>query len=109
MRPIVLRTDDASGDPVYSPVCPLDLRLVPFQVTVSCLIQGTVTYSVEWTNDDIWAPGYDPLTGNWNAMTDLSAENAAATGTLISPVRAIRLAQTAGNGSVEATVLQAGW
>lgn len=109
MRPIELTTEDASEDPVSSPVCPLDLRLTPFQVTVDCVVTGTVDYDVQYTNDDIWAEGYDPATGNWIPMTDLDGEVADAVGTLISPVRAIRLLQNSGDGSVTARVVQAGW
>lgn len=107
MRPILTTVTDVN---VSGPV-PLDLYLKPFQVTIQCIITGGPTYSVQYTNDDIWATGYNPATGNWFTLSGLSGAVASAVDTLISPVTAIRLNVTAVGAptdSVAMRVTQAG-
>jgi hypothetical protein len=31
---------------------------------------AVLTYQIEVTNDNVFAPGYNPATGNWNIFTD---------------------------------------
>ena len=109
MRPITLTTSDASGGEQASSVCPLDIRLDPFSVTMRSTVTGTATYTVEYTTDDIWAPGYVPAAGNWSPFTAMSGSTVSAEATIVSPVTAIRLRQTLGNGSVALRVVQAGF
>lgn len=109
MRPVVLTTDDASGGAVGSAVCPLDIRLTPFQVTVQVVATGTVDYDLQYTNDDVFAEGFDPATADWTTHTGMDGATASGVATLISPVSAIRLLQNSGDGSLAARVIQAGW
>lgn len=108
MRPITLTTSDASGGEQSTPVCPLDWRITPFQITLQANVTGVATFTVEYTSDDVYAVGYNPATGLWFPVTDMSAASADASATLISPVTAIRMRQTAGAGSVQLRVVQAG-
>jgi hypothetical protein len=59
--------------------------------SIQTSISGTVTYSVQFTNDEVFAANYDPAAGNW--FNYASASGATAT-TFISsfvPVTAVRL------------------
>lgn len=108
MRPITLTTSDASGGEQSTPVCPLDWRITPFQITLAADVTGTATFTVEYTSDDVFSATFNAATALWFPVTGMSAATADASATLISPVTAIRMRQTAGNGSVRLRVQQAG-
>lgn len=108
MRPVRLTTSDASGGAKASSVCPMDLYISPFNVTLQTLVTGTANYDIQYTKDDVFAVGYDPSTGQWTSLTGMTGATAAAEATLISPVTAVRILQNSGTGSVRLTVLQAG-
>lgn len=110
MRPIRQSTSDASVTPQATPVIPLDLYLAPFNVSLRAVVTGTATYTVEYTEDDVFAEGYDPddASSTWNPLDDMTDATATAYTTLVSPVTAVRMRQTLGDGSVELVVLQAG-
>lgn len=104
MRPITLAiTGTGQSVPI-----PLDGYITPFQVTLQTLVGGTVSYSIEVTNDNVFAAGYNPATGNWSAVTGLSTLTAAGQATLISPVAAVRINQASGSGTTTLIVRQAG-
>lgn len=104
MRPVTLQTSGVQD----SPVCPMDLYIAPFQATITTVVTGAATYSVQWTLDDVWSPTFNPATAQWNPLVGMNAAVADAQETLISPVTAVRLIQTAGAGSVVARIAQAG-
>ena len=107
MRPIT-RTQTNVGDDI--PV-PLDLYLTPFNVTIQCVISGGPTYTVQYTNDDVYAANYNPATGNWFDLAGITGAVVNAVDSLISPVTAIRLRVTAVGAptdSVQMRVTQAG-
>lgn len=108
MRPVYLQTSDASGEEQITDVCPPDIYLNPFNISLRADVDGTVEYTVEWTNDDVFDPDFDPATAQWTAVAGMTAANADANATLISPVRGIRLRQTAGAGSVNLAIVQSG-
>jgi hypothetical protein len=108
MRPVNLTTSDASGGVKVSSVCPLDIYLKPFQVTLHSVLTGAATYTAEYTEDDPFLSTFDPATAVWTPVTAMSGASANAEATLISPVRAVRLRQTAGAGSAVLQVIQAG-
>lgn len=106
MRPVTVQ---AGASPASSPVVPLDLYLTPFNVTLQCIVNGVATYSVEWTNDDVFSPTFDPNTANWfAAAANLTGATTNQVGTLQAPVTAVRVRTTAGAGSVSMRVTQAG-
>lgn len=108
MRPVTLTTSDASGAAVASSVCPLNLYSSPFQVTLMADVTGTVDYDLQYTQDDVYATGYDPASGNWTSIPDVTGATADAEATLISPITAVRILQNSGSGSVSCRVIQAG-
>lgn len=100
MRPITVVQDGVGNS---API-PLDIFRDPFNVTVQCVITGAPTFTVEYTCDDPAAPvNWFPLAGITNAVAN-------AVDSLISPVTAIRLRQTAGaaGNGVTMRVIQAG-
>lgn len=107
MRPVTLVVDGTAG-PSQSPVCPLDLYLTPFQVTLQTIVQGTVDYTVRYTKDDVWASDFDPNTAQWVTVTGMTDATADDEETLISPVTAVQIILNSGTGSVQLRVIQAG-
>lgn len=103
MRPVILtQTGAGSTAPV-----PLDQYLTPFEVSLAVILTGAATYTVEWTQDDIW--NTNPSAWTWfPAAANLVGATDNETGTLTSPVAAVRLRQTAGGGSSKLIVRQSG-
>lgn len=105
MRPITRSLTGVGND---VPI-PLDIYLTPFNVSIQVTVTGTITYSVQWTQDDVFATGYNPATGNWfAAAANLTAATDNEAGSLVSPVTAVRLITTAGTGTAAMRVVQAG-
>lgn len=107
MRPLTI-TQTGVGD---TGAIPLDIYRNPFNVTIQCVPSGgAAVYTVQYTLDDVYAPGYNPAAGNWFTLAGLSALSASAIDSLISPVTAIRLRVTAAPGgeNVQMRVVQAG-
>lgn len=110
MRPIIQTLSDASGGALKTAPLPPDIYLNPFSVSLQTEVTGAATYTVEWTQDDIWASGYDPdaVTSIWNAVAGMDGAIINATATFNEPVRAFRMRQTAGAGSVRLIIVQSG-
>lgn len=87
---------------------PVDQYLNPTNITVSVEVTGTVNYTVQWTQDDVFAspPGgpfiWYPAAANLVAATDTEA------GSIGAPVAAIRLLTNSGGGTAKIIVRQAG-
>jgi hypothetical protein len=102
MRPIRVTVTNAAD----SAVIPLDRFEAPFAVGIRCNItSGTPTYTVQYTFDDIFAPGFDPATADWVNHASLTAQVADADSNIAFPVTAIRITQT-GTGVTTMTVIQ---
>lgn len=82
--------DVAQGE--TSPPIPMNYLTNDFKVTLQVsVVSGVISATVQYTNDDIRREGWDPATANWFNHADLTAVAAAALGTLISPVSAVRI------------------
>ena len=82
----------------------------PFNIGLGVAISpgATLTYSVEYTFDDVYANNYNPATGNWTAVTGLTAQTASKDSNIAYPVMATRLNVTSyTSGSVTFTAIQA--
>lgn len=104
MRAIVLTASDVAA----SAVAAMNLNATPFAVGFGVAVTGTVTYTVQHTFDDVYAPGFVPASATWYSHSTVAGATASADGNYAFPVRGIRVNITAGTGSVIATVLQAG-
>jgi hypothetical protein len=108
MRPITRTTSDASGGAVTSSMVSLDHWISPFNVALAVRVTGTVNYTVQYTFDDVWAPGYVAANGNWVNHPSFTAQTATLDGNIAYPVSAVRIVQNSGSGSCVLTVFQAG-
>lgn len=105
MRPSVLT---AGAAPAQSAVYPCDVNKHPFAVGLGAVVNGTITYTVQHTFDDPFAPGFNPATAVWFNHPTLANLSANGDSNYAFPVRAIRVSTSAGTGSVALTVIQAG-
>ena len=106
MRPIVLTTTDASGGTTTSSVAVMDYMGRP-EVSLQLDVTGTATCTVQQTLDD---PFDSTITPVWFDHPDANLVGATTDkqGNYAFIPRAIRLRQTAGNGSAKLTIVQAG-
>jgi len=106
MRRIVLTTTDASGGAKNSDPAVIDIHGRP-EFSLQLDITGTATCTVQQTLDDL----YDTtITPTWFDHPDANLVGATADkqGNYAYIPGAIRLRQTAGNGSARLTIIQAG-
>lgn len=104
MRPV---TVVAGASPASSPPVVVDQYISPCNIAVGCIVTGGITFLVEHTFDDPFAPGFDPATAIWLPHPTLLG-SANIDGNYLAPPRAIRVRTTAGAGSVSMRVNQAG-
>lgn len=81
----------------------------PFNVNLLADVSagGTLTYTVEYTLDDVFDNAYNPANGVWTAVTSMGAQTADAAGSLSFPVTGVRIRVSAyTSGSVTLTVVQ---
>ncbi len=98
MRPAII-TQTGTGTTNWVPV---DYIQSPFNLGLQCAVNGTVTYTIQYTADD-------PLTGTPSTtlpVTGLSASTVTAGTNLQIPCRAVRASVSSGAGSVTLTLLQ---
>lgn len=87
----------------------VDYFKCPVNVGIQAVVSGTATYTVEYTLDDILDPAFSAASATWvGATSDLTGASASKNGLLTVPCRGIRLTIASGDGSVVATICQAG-
>lgn len=91
-----------------STIVPCDQYINSTQITLAAAISGTVTYTIEFTCDDIYADGFNPSTATWYPHAVLASLTANACSNFMFPVTACRINNTAGTGTTTLTVLQSG-
>ena len=104
MRPVQLTV---TGVGVSSPI-PLDRMLNPFNVGLSIDVGAGCTYTVEYTNDDVFAVTFNPATALWFPHPNLTAQTTDGIGNIAFPVTAVRLNQTVGAAATVFRVTQSG-
>ena len=82
---------------------PLDYKQSPFNVGMGIVVNGTITYDIEHTFDDILDPGTTPTAFKHSSLT---AQTTNKDGNYAFPIRAIRINNTAGTGTTTLTILQ---
>jgi len=77
---------------------------------IQAVINGTVTYTVEYTLDDIAASNFNASTADWIPVAaNLTNAVTSITGVLNGfPCRGVRVTVSSGSGTVDVTILQAG-
>lgn len=107
MRPIRVPVGSAA---VSAPI-PLDQYQTPFNVGVAVTLSvgAALTYKVQHTFDDVFAPGFDPGTATWFDHATITGKTASFEGNYSFPVSAIRLNVTPWtSGTATINVLQSG-
>jgi hypothetical protein len=99
MRPQVIKKS-LTGTTAW---IPLDYKQNPFNASFAVVVNGTITYDVEHTFDDVYDPSVTPVAFKHATIV---AQTANKDGNYSSPVRAVRLNNTAGTGSTTMTILQ---
>ncbi len=100
---------------------PLDQYVPGFNVMISTVLKsGAANWTVQYTFDNVFdkyaptdtnypgQPAGDPSTITWWDDADITAASANAKGSLVNPVKAVRLVTNSGTGSVEMAVIQQG-
>lgn len=82
---------------------PLDYKQNPFNIGLGVVVNGTITYNVEHTFDDVLAPGVTPTAFTHSTLV---AQTTNKDGNYAFPVRAVRINNTAGTGTTTLTILQ---
>lgn len=102
MRPVIVTVSSQAA----SASIPIDWRENSFKVGLGIVISGTLTYSVEFTFDDIQDSAITPT---WFSVSGLSGISTNDSGSIDFPVKAMRLNVTAfTSGNATLTILQAG-
>jgi hypothetical protein len=104
MRPIVYSLTGTGSSAVYPP----DHYISPFNIALNVVATGTITYTVRYTFDDVFAQGYNPASGTWIDHPSLTAQTTTKDSNIAYPVTGIRLVTTAGTGTATLTIIQAG-
>ena len=99
MRPQVF-TKTGTGTSAW---IPLDYKQAPFNVSMGCVVSGTITYDIEHTFDDVFDSSITPTAFQHSTVVGQSAN---ANSNYAFPVRAVRITISAGTGSATLTLLQ---
>lgn len=104
-----------------TPPIPLDQYVPDFTVMLATILRsGAANWTVQFTFDDVFAayapqdvqakgaPAGNPTTIVWWDHADITAKSADAKGSLVDPVKAVRLLINSGEGEVELQVIQGG-
>lgn len=84
---------------------PLDQYVASFSVGIGVVVTGVVTYTIEYTYDDVFNNSITPTAWPVLALNGLAVN---ADAQLSNPVKALRINQTAGAGTTAMTVVQGG-
>lgn len=109
MQAVTVSVSDASGGVVYTRPVRFD-DFAPSNISVQCVVTGTVNYTIETTLDDPDDPQSPVAVGSmtWLETSDTSAVNATTSiqsNFLFAP-KFVRVKLNSGTGSVRATFLQ---
>lgn len=107
MRPITVTVSSATN----STVIPMDTYQTPFSVGIGVVLSAgaSLTYTVQHTFDNVFAPGFNPANATWYNHTTLTGQTASSNGNYAFPVTGVRLNVTPyTSGSATMTVIQSG-
>jgi hypothetical protein len=111
MRPVVYTITGGAGTQVASKVCPIDHYVSPANIALSVVVTGSITYTVQYTFDDVFAAGYAPASGNWTDHPTLGTQSTTKDSNISYPVRGIRIispASPSSSGTARLTIIQGG-
>ena len=82
---------------------PLDYKQSPFNVGFGVVTNGTVTYDIEHTFDDVFDSSITPTAFKHSYLTSQTTNK---DGNYAFPINAVRINNTAGTGTTTVTLLQ---
>ena len=85
-----------------------DHYVSPFNVALSVIVTGVITYTVQYTFDNVFATTFNPSTATWTDHPSLTSQTTTKDSNIAYPVQGIRLKTTAGTGTATLTMIQAG-
>lgn len=101
MRPIVISRTEAGS----SGIAVMDHYQSPFNVGIGVVVDGTVNYDIQHTFDNVLDASVTPT---WFTHPSMDGLTASADGNYAFPVRGIKILVNSGDGTVTATIIQAG-
>ena len=107
MRPVRLTV---GGLNVSAPI-PMDPYQNVFNASLAVVLSAgaSLTYTVQYTFDDIAAPNFNPATATWFSHATLVTKTASSDGNFLFPVTAVRLnVGVYVSGTATLTVIQVG-
>lgn len=99
MRPQIF-SKTSTGTTAWIPV---DYKQSPFNVGFGVVVNGTITYDIEHTFDDVFDPSVTPVAFKHSSLV---AQTTNKDGNYIVPIRAVRINNTVGTGTTTVTLLQ---
>ena len=111
MRPVVYTITGGAGTQIVSRVCPIDHYVSPANIALNVVVTGTITYTVQYMFDNVFAADYDPANGNWTNHPTLVTKTVTADSNISYPVRGIRIispASPSSSGTATLTIIQGG-
>lgn len=82
---------------------PVDWYKLPINISLHATVSGTVTSTIEYTVSDVYDPAVTPIAFPVTGMSGLTANTA---GNIAFPIRAVRINNTAGTGTLSLTIMQ---
>lgn len=108
MRPQIVTVSDASGGAKDSAVITFDIFHDPFNVSLGCVVTGSVDYTVYHTFDDLFNTAASSCTWFPHDNSDLVNATANQNDNFAFPVTGAKVTLNSGSGSVTMTAIQAG-
>lgn len=99
MRPQVIKLT-GTGTTAWIPV---DYKQSPFNIGFGVVVNGTVTFDIEHTFDDVFDSSVTPVAFKHVTVINKTTNT---DGNYIAPIRAMRINNTAGTGGTTLTILQ---
>lgn len=85
---------------------PVNTKQTPFNVSLAAVVDGTITYTIQHTLDNVLDPVIAAGTITALDNTGLTGQTTTKDGNYAFPVAAIRINNTAGTGTTTLTILQ---
>ena len=82
---------------------PVDFYKLPVNISLHAQVTGTITGTIEYTVSDVWDPAVTPVAFPVTGMSGISANTP---GNIAFPIRAVRINNSAGTGTLALTIMQ---
>lgn len=90
---------------------PLNIHADSFEISLGVVLSAgaSLTYTVEYTLDDVFDNSFNAATANWTPVVGMGSQTTGTQGNIVFPVTAVRLRVSEfTSGSATLTVIQSG-